>query len=342
MGPSVSADPAAVTVRPRIAIDVMGGDGGVAVTVPAALAFADRAGLVLVGDEAEIRASMAGHSPAIAIRHAAEQVEAADSLSVVLRRKSDSSMRQALLLQARGEVDAVVSGGDTAALMALSRLLLKMIPGVERPAICKELHGMEGPFWMLDLGANIDCSGRQLHQFARMGSILAKYVSGIEAPRIALLNIGTESRKGPDVLREVAETLAHDGSLNFVGFVEGNTLFAGRADVVVADGFAGNIAVKSIEGAARMAGHLVRAWLDRLSPIEQAGLALARSKLKTLRQELNPQRYNGASFVGLTGVVVKSHGSADIEGFESAIDEALLEVAGRIPERVATQFQAQS
>jgi phosphate acyltransferase len=320
----------------------MGGDAGTAVTVPASASFAAQAELVLVGNEAEIRAAFPGDPDSITIRHATQRVEPTDSLSVVLRRKPDSSMRQALLLHAQGEVDAVISGGDTAALMALSRLLLEMVPGVERPAICKELRGMEGPFWMLDLGANIECSARQLHQFARMGSILAQHVSGIAAPRIALLNIGTESRKGPDLLREVAEMLSRDSTLHYAGFVEGNTLFSGLADVVVADGFAGNIAVKSIEGAARMAGHLVRAWLEALSPLEQSGMAPARLEVETLRHELNPQRYNGASFVGLTGVVIKSHGSADIEGFRSAIGEALLEVDGQIPLRLAAQFQAPS
>jgi len=328
--------------RPRIAIDVMGGDFGAAVTVPAAAACADRADLILVGDEEQIRAVLPAPDASLSIRHATQRVEPGDSLSEALRRKTDSSMRRALTLLADGEVDAVVSGGDTAALMALSRLLLHMIPGIERPAICKELRGMQGSFWMLDLGANIDCTARQLHQFARMGSILARHVSSVVAPRVALLNIGTESRKGPDLLRTVANLLTADPDLNCVGFVEGNGLFSGYADVVVADGFVGNIAVKSIEGAARMAGHLLRDWLDRLSPLEQAGMALARSKLTRLRHELNPQRYNGASFVGLTGVVVKSHGSADIEGFRSAIEEAMLEVGGQIPMRLAAQFQAQS
>jgi phosphate acyltransferase len=202
------------------------------------------------------------------------------------------------------------------------------------------MHGMERPFWMLDLGANLDCSMRQLHQFARMGSVLARYVGGIAAPRVALLNIGTESRKGPEVLHAAADLLAQDPSLHYVGFVEGSALFSGRADVVVADGFAGNISLKSIEGAARMAGHLLRAWLDTLSPLEQAGMSLARTKLRALRHELNPQRYNGASFVGLSGVVIKSHGSADVEGFGSAIEEALLEVGGQIPRRLAAQFGA--
>jgi phosphate acyltransferase len=320
----------------------MGGDFGPPVTVPAAMGVADRAELVLVGDEAAIRACLPDPRDYVRICHATQRIDPDDSLSEILRRKTDSSMRRALTLLAEREVDAVVSGGDTAGLMALSRLLLHMIPGIERPAICKELQGMHGVFWMLDLGANIDCTARQLQQFARMGSILAQHVSSIVTPRVALLNIGTESRKGPDLLRTVADVLTRDPELNYVGFVEGSGLFSGYADVVVADGFVGNIAVKSIEGAARMAGHLLRGWLDRLSPLEQAAMALARPKLTRLRHELNPQRYNGASFVGLTGVVVKSHGSADAEGFRSAIEEAMLEVGGQIPLRLAAQFQAQS
>jgi len=316
----------------------MGGDGGPAVTVPAAAALARRADVVLVGDADRIRAALPETAPDIRIHHAAEVLSSTDRLADVLRRRPDSSMRQALLRQAAGEVDAVVSAGDTAALMALSRSLLDMVPGIERPAICKDLQGMAGPFWMLDLGANLDCTPHQLRQFAHMGSMLARHVGGIGEPRVALLNIGTELSKGPAVLREAARLLGEDPALRYAGFVEGNVLFADAADVVVADGFAGNIALKSIEGAARMAGHLLGHWLEGLGPLEQAGLALARAKLRTLRHELNPQRYNGASFVGLCGVVIKSHGSADIEGFQSAIEEAILEVEGRIPKHLAAEF----
>lgn len=313
----------------------MGGDGGPAVTVPAALEFAGRAELILVGDAAELRAALPAQAPNITIQHAAERLCAGDSLADVLRRRPDSSMRQALLRHAAGDADGVVSAGDTAALMALSRSVLDMVPGVERPAICKELQGMSGPYWMLDLGANLDCSAAQLHQFARMGSILAQHAGGLSDPRIGLLNIGTEVGKGPPVVNDAARLLADDPELNYVGFVEGNVLFSAVADVIVADGFSGNVALKSIEGAARMAGHLVRGWLDGLAPLERLGMLLARRSLYRLRHELNPQRYNGASFVGLSGVVIKSHGSADAEGFRSAIEEAIVEVQGQIPVRLA-------
>jgi len=329
--------------RPRIAVDAMGGDGGLAVTVAAAVRMAEAADLVLVGDQPAIEAVLAGISPGpgaghIDIVHASEQVRPGDSLSVALRHRPDSSMHRALGLLATGAADAVVSGGDTAALMALARLLLPRIPGVQRPAICKPMEGIDGTFWMLDLGANLECSAEQLHQFARMGSVLARSVGGLDAPRVALLNIGTEPGKGPRRLHEAADQIAADDSLRFVGYIEGNRLFRGEADVVVTDGFAGNVALKSMEGAAWMAGQLLRRWFDSLGLLEQAGLALARAKLEALRHELNPQSYNGASFVGLDGVVVKSHGGADVDGFASAIRQAIREVSGDLRGRLTRQF----
>jgi len=321
----------------------MGGDGGLTVTVAAAVAKAAEADLTLVGDQPGIDAVLAGlgigaAARAIDIIHATEQILPGDSLAVALRQKPDASMRRALALVAAGAADAVVSGGDTAALMALARQVLAPLPGVQRPAICKALQGVDGPFWMLDLGANVECSPEQLQQFARMGSELARSVGGIDAPRVALLNIGTEPGKGPRRLREAGALLAADRSLHYVGYIEGNRLFRGEADVVVADGFSGNVALKSMEGAAWMAGQLLRRWFDGLGLIEQAGLALARAKLEALRHELNPQSYNGASFVGFDGVVVKSHGGADVDGFASAIGQAVREVNQDLRGRLARQF----
>jgi glycerol-3-phosphate acyltransferase PlsX len=323
----------------------MGGDGGPPVTVAAAIQMADDADLVLVGDQHPIGAvfaelGLAPGSRGLSVVHASERIEAGESLAVALRQKPDASMRRALALLAEGTVDAVVSGGDTASLMAISRQLIERVPGIERPAICKALQGVAGPFWMLDLGANVDCSALQLHQFARMGSLLAQTVAGLEAPRVALLNIGTEAGKGPRRLREAADLLATDSALRFVGYIEGNRLFRGDADVVVTDGFTGNVALKSMEGAAWMAGQLLRRWFDNLGLIEQAGVALARAKLEALRHELDPQRYNGASFVGLAGVVVKSHGGADVDGFASAIGQAIREVRGDLRGLLARQFTA--
>jgi glycerol-3-phosphate acyltransferase PlsX len=326
--------------RPRIAVDAMGGDGGIAVTVAAATRLAHRADLTLVGDGAAIEGALrqAGSLETVGILHTAERVEPGEPLPVVLKHKPDTSMRRAVEELAADRVDAVVSAGDTAALLALARGLLPRLPGVQRPAICKALSGSTGPFWMLDLGANLDAQAPQLHQFARMGSILVAAMGVRAAPRVALLNIGTEPGKGPRRLHEAATLLRDDPALDYIGYIEGNRLFHGEADVVVADGFTGNIALKSIEGAAWMAGRLVRRWLDGLGPIEQAGLALARNKLAALRRELNPQTYNGASFLGLTGVVLKSHGSADIDGFASAIEQAIREVEEDVPRRLARQF----
>lgn len=324
--------------RPRIAIDAMGGDGGPSVTVPAAVAMAKRAEVILVGDADRLRIVLGADASRVTIHPATQTLSPADSLSDVLRRKPDSSMRSALRYHAAGEADAVVSAGDTAALMALARSTLDMVPGMERPAICKDLNGMRGPFWMLDLGANLDCTAAQLQQFAQMGTTLARCVGGITTPRVALLNIGTEAGKGPAVLGEAGRLLEQAEGLHYVGFMEGNMLFSGAADVVVADGFAGNIALKSMEGAARMAGHLLDRWLQALAPEDRSAMAPAGAGLATLRHDLNPQRYNGASFVGLAGVVVKSHGSADIEGFESAIREAIAEVEARVPAHLATEL----
>lgn len=325
----------------RLAIDAMGGDGGPAVTVAAALAHCDRAELLLVGDQARLGPMLAAaHVDVERIRivHAADVVSSGDPLSDVLRRRPDTSMRRALALLAEGAVDGVVSSGDTAALMGLSRLLLAMVPGIERPAICKAIQGMRGPFWMLDLGANLECSARQLAQFAAMGATLARHAGNVAEPRVALLNIGTEENKGPQVLHDAAGLLRRSSGFDYVGYIEGNALFDGTADVVVCNGFSGNIALKSIEGAARMAGHLVARLVGSLSLLQKAGLALSRSRLQGLREDFNPQRYNGASFVGLRGTVVKSHGGADAEGFAFAIEQALAEVAAGIPRRLAERF----
>ncbi|HET6598486.1 MAG TPA: phosphate acyltransferase PlsX, partial [Burkholderiaceae bacterium] len=289
--------------------------------------------LILVGDLARLRRAVGAAGERVSLRHAGQTLAPGDNLSAVLRRKPDSSMRQALLCHAAGEADAVVSAGDTAALMALARATLAMVPGIDRPAIGKELDGMSGRFWMLDLGANVSCTATQLAQFGRMGATLARHVGGVAEPRVALLNIGTEAAKGPAVLSEAARLLERAPGMRYAGFVEGNALFSGVADVVVSDGFAGNVALKSIEGAARMARHLLDQWLA------QAGdSAIAAAGVETLRHAFDPQRYNGASFVGLAGVVIKSHGSANVEGFKRAIEEAVLEVEGRIPARLAAEL----
>ena len=315
---------------PRIAVDAMGGDRGPSVTVPAALAIPpETAEIILVGNASAVRPFLPD-AAALKIHHASEIVSADEPLSTALRRKPDSSMRRALELHANGYADAVVSAGQTGALMALARLVLRSQDGIERPAIAKVLDGKSGPFWLLDLGANIDCSVRQLTDFAFLGDACARRISGIQRPRVGLLNIGTEAGKGPAVLGECAVALNEIETLNFTGFVEAHQLFDNAADVVVTDGFAGNVALKAIEGAAGMARHLVERAFDR-----NWFLRMVASTAR-LRQRLNPQSYNGASFVGLRGVVVKSHGAADAGGFAAAIRQAAIEIEACVAANMAT------
>lgn len=245
-------------------------------------------------------------------------------------------MHRALALLAEGRVDAVVSAGNTGALMALSRRLLPMLPGIERPAIVKALEGRDGRRCrLLDVGANLECTEERLHQFAVMGATLATAVDETSKPRVGLLNVGTEHGKGPAHVRRAAELLQADASLHFVGFVEGTELFDGKADVVVMDGFAGNVALKATEGAAAMAERLLRREIG-------GGAAgwLFRKRLRRLAAAYNPQSYNGASFLGLSGVVVKSHGGADRNGFQQAVAQALLEVEGGVVRKMGARFGA--
>jgi len=239
---------------------------------------------------------------------------------------------------ARGEADAVVSGGDTGALMALARQALRMVPGVARPAIVKCFQGMRGRFYLLDLGANIDSSADVLQQFARMGVVVAE-LGGLTNPRVGLLNVGTEAAKGPKVLKDCAALLSADRELNYRGFVEASALFDCDFDVIVCDGFAGNIALKAIEGAAAMALHLLNQQLAALPEPDRRALE-ATGMITGLERLLDPEQYNGAVLVGLSGVVVKSHGGAGATGFRRAVEEALAAVEGDLPRRLASAFAA--
>ncbi len=268
-------------------------------------------------------------------------VAQSDSLHEALRRQPNSSMRLALQLLRDGEVDAVVSAGNTAALMALSRQLVTRAPGLSRPAICKMLNGKTQPLWMLDLGANIGSTALQLGQFAVLGAALA---AGSLPPdqqvRVGLLNIGAEITKGPAVLAEAALRLTKDQRFDYVGFVEAHELFDGRADVIVSDGLLGNTALKAIEGTASMAQHLLMAHLHRLR--ERGGLRawLLERLLATsdLADVYDPQGYNGASLLGLSGVVIKSHGRADGKGYAAAVTQAQQEFLAKVPQRVFDAF----
>ncbi len=317
----------------------MSGDHGPAVAVPAALdALAENPQLhiLLVGEETALRAALAGAGNAserMAIHHASEVVAMDEAPTQVLRGKRDSSMRVAIDLVHTGDAAACVSAGNTGALMATAHYVLKMLPGIDRPAICSAIPAVDGHVYMLDLGANADCTPEHLVEFAVMGSALVSAVDGIAAPRIGLLNIGEEEIKGNDRVRKAAEMLAASG-LNYTGYIEGDDLTFGKVDVVVSDGFAGNVAIKSIEGTASFIKRMLREEFSRTMLNRLEGYA-AWPTLKRLSRRLDPQNYNGASFLGLRGIVVKSHGDADRLGFKTAIRAALIEVDQNVPERIS-------
>jgi glycerol-3-phosphate acyltransferase PlsX len=325
----------------RIAIDCMGGDHGLPVTVPAAVAFAQAEPdvfLLLVGDEPAIRerlASVAGAPLArIEVRHAPEVVAMDEPPASALRGKRRSSMRLAIEAVRDGEAQACVSAGNTGALMAISRFVLKMLEGIDRPAIAAPLPNQRGGVTtMLDLGANVDCEPQHFLQFAIMGAALAAAVEGKNTPTIGLLNIGEEVIKGNDAVRQAAELL-RASSLAFHGNVEGNDIFEGTTDVVVCDGFVGNVALKTSEGLARMIGGFIREEYGRGLLSRLAGL-VSLPVLGRLKRRLDHRRYNGASLIGLRGIVIKSHGSADALAFEQALRRAHDAARNRLLERIA-------
>lgn len=338
----------------KISIDCMGGDHGPRVTVPAALAFLARESeveLILVGREDAIRSELQRHGgldhARVSIVHATEVVEMGDSLEVALRRKKDSSMRVAIDLVKQGQAQACVSAGNTGALMAVSRYLLKTLPGVDRPAICTILPNQnDGPTYMLDLGANVDCEPAHLHQFALMGSALVAAVEGKPKPTVGLLNVGAEDIKGNELVKQTAELLRADhakGLLNFYGNVEGNDIFEGTTDIVVCDGFVGNVTLKSVEGLGRLIKGVIKSELSK-GWIDMLGALIAYRALKRVSQRLNPSRYNGASLLGLRGLVFKSHGGEDAYGFEWAIKRAFdavhHDVLNRIEKSIAELMPA--
>jgi glycerol-3-phosphate acyltransferase PlsX len=316
----------------KISIDCMGGDHGPSVTIPAAVSFLKRdpnAELILVGLEDVVRAELkklgAEAHPRLSVHHASEQVTMDDPLEVALRRKKDSSMRVAIELVKDGKAAACVSAGNTAALMAVSRYVLKTMAGVDRPAICSILPNQkDGPTYVMDLGANVDCEPHHLHQFAIMGSVLVHAMEGIERPTIGLLNVGTEDIKGNEVVKLTSRLLQADherGALNFYGNVEGNDIFKGTTDIVVCDGFVGNVTLKAVEGLARFVKMVLTTEFKR-NPVTMLGALIANSALRRISNRLNPSRYNGASLLGLRGLVFKSHGGADAEAFSWAIRRA--------------------
>ena len=326
-----------------IAVDVMSGDNGPSVCVPAALdAAAANPGVqfTLVGLEADLERELAGRTPAnIARLHATQVVAMTDHPRDALRRKKDSSMRRAIDLVRSGEASACVSAGNTGALMATAHFVLKMLPGVERPAIVSQIPSRGGHTYMLDLGANATATPAQLCQFGVMGAILAGNAAGTDPqPRIGLLNIGEEDIKGDEVVQAAHNLLGASG-INYIGFVEGHDIFSDEVDVVVTDGFTGNVALKTMEGAARLIKDVMREEFTRSLPRKLGALA-ARPALEALRMRIDARRYNGASMIGLAGIVIKSHGSTDRFGFQCAIEVAVAEARDNVPARIVERLGA--
>jgi glycerol-3-phosphate acyltransferase PlsX len=314
----------------------MGGDHGPEAVVPAALATLERddsVGLTLVGlpDVLEQAKRQAGdrYGARLQFKSASEVVSMDEPPADALRRKKDSSLRVSIELVKSGEADACVSSGNTGALMATARYVLKTLPGIDRPAIISAVPGAGGPTYMLDLGANVGCTPEHLLQFALMGSVVAGDMLEVARPRVGLLNIGLEDIKGNETVREAGELLAGSG-LNYVGFVEGDGIFHADVDVVVSDGFVGNVALKTMEGVARLVSSFLKEEFHRSLLRNVQGL-VAQPALQALRGRLDPRRYNGASLVGLNGIVLKSHGSADQFAFENAVNAAIVEARKGVP-----------
>jgi glycerol-3-phosphate acyltransferase PlsX len=327
-----------------VAIDAMGGDHGPHVTVPAALKALEsdaQLNIVLVGlsdaIEAELKANKVSVSSRLRIHHASEVVTMDESPQSALKNKKDSSMRVAINLVKNGEANACVSAGNTGALMATARFVLKTLPGIDRPAIASTLPSEKGNTYMLDLGANADCTPEHLYQFAIMGAMLVSCVEHKDHPTVGLLNIGSEDIKGNEVVKQAGELLKAS-HLNFYGNVEGDDIFKGTTDLVVCDGFVGNVSLKTTEGLAHMMGKFLtqefkKSWLTKLMAL------CALPVLKAFKKRLDPRRYNGASFLGLRGIVVKSHGGADALAYLSAIHVAIEEARSGVLRRITEQLE---
>jgi len=334
-------------MKPRycIALDAMGGDFGPEVVLPAAIQTIkerDDVRLLLVGKEDELRHQLKSlgvtESDRLEIHNATEVVGMDESPSKALRGKKDSSMRVAINLVKEGLADACVSAGNTGALMATGRFVLKTISGIDRPAIISALPSIDGHTHVLDLGANIDSSSDHLMQFAVMGSILASAIDNIESPRVGLLNIGEEEMKGNDTVKVAAQLLS-ESELNYIGFVEGDDIYKGGADVVVCDGFVGNVALKSSEGLAKLISHFIKKEFNKNILTRLVGL-MAMPVLKAFRKKIDPRQYNGASLAGLRGIVIKSHGGADVLAFKNAINIALIEIDKDVPQMISSQLES--
>ena len=326
-----------------LAVDAMGGDHGPSVTIPAsinALSKYDQLHIILVGDKELIQTELQKNkytNTRLSIQHASEVVEMDESPQSALKNKKDSSMRVAINLIKEEKAQACVSAGNTGALMATARYVLKMLPGIDRPAIASSLPSQKGTTYMLDLGANTDCTAENLLQFAVMGAMLVSSVTGNPKPSVGLLNIGSEDMKGNEVVRQAGELLRRS-HLNFYGNVEGNDIFKGTTDVVVCDGFVGNVALKTAEGIAQLMGRFLTQEFKR-NWITKSMAFVSLLVLNRFKKRLDPRRYNGASFLGLKGIVVKSHGGADSYSFFYAIRTAIEESKNNVLENIQKQLE---
>lgn len=332
-----------MTATTTIAIDVMSGDHGPQVTVHASKYFLQRhhnLRMQLVGDEPQIVKELgkldSDISSRLDIHHASEVVEMDESPAHALKKKKDSSMRVAINLVKEGTAHACVSAGNTGALMATSRFVLKTLPGIDRPAIITSLPSLRGHIYMLDLGANIDSPPELLLQFAVMGSVLVKTVENNSKPTVALLNIGVEDIKGNDVIKQTAE-LMKTSNLNYIGFVEGDSIYTGDVDVIVCDGFVGNVALKASEGLAQLISQIMREEFNS-NPLRKMAALVAWPVVRAMKKRVDHRRYNGATFIGLNGTVVKSHGGADRLAFASAINAAYIEANNDLPKRISEEL----
>ena len=322
-----------------IALDAMGGDFGPEVVIPAAVHVVKKIKdirIILVGDEARLRDFAKQHNINLnehfEIEHASQVVEMHEDPRHAVRKKKDSSMRVAINLVKDGRAQAAVSAGNTGALMATAKFVLKTVPGIDRPAICTTIPSYGGHTHMLDLGANVDSSAEHLFQFALMGSVLAEAIDNTHEPKVGLLNIGSEDSKGNAQVK-AANKLLKDGSFNYIGYVEGDDIYTDKVDVVVCDGFVGNVSLKTMEGVAKMISTMMREEFKSSLLSMLAGL-IAMPVLNRFKKRADPRMYNGASMLGLDGIVIKSHGSADMLSYANAIEIALLEVEKSVPEHI--------
>lgn len=328
----------------RIALDAMGGDHGLSVVVPAALEALKQHSdieLILVGDQAQIEALLQQQGaklPArLQIKHASQVVQMDEAPASALKKKKDSSMRVAINLVKSAEADAVVSAGNTGALMATARFVLRTLPGIDRPAICTAIPSIDGHTHMLDLGANVDSQAEHLQQFALMGNELVKAIDDNVNPRVGLLNIGQEAIKGNEQVK-AANQLLENSPLNYIGYVEGDDIYHGAVDVIVCDGFVGNVALKTSEGLAKMVSSQLKNEYAR-NPFTKLAALVSLPVLKSFRRKFDPRRYNGASLLGLQGIVVKSHGGADSLAYANAIGIARTEIIKKVPQRIHKQLE---